>query len=187
MANVKVGHIKRQVAVALAPVMDQLKVKIDGTIPYHGNEYTMPVVIEIFGNGRADQVQVDQIFKRHRNRWNMNKKLGQVTPTKAAARVQVSTKTMDWQSAQKNLDEMFEKLSKDQLSNLPDIPMPEALVQELFDHQVQGIRWLYQRETGNQQIPFYKKITENGKEVWFSEITNSSQTTAPQPVKGSIL
>jgi hypothetical protein len=46
---------------------------------------------------------------------------------------------------------------------------------------------LYQRETGNEQIPFYKQVKERGQNVWFSEITNSSQQTTPQPVKGAIL
>lgn len=187
MTNQKVGHVKRQIAVALAPIMDDLEgVKLDGTIPYTGNDYTMPCMVEIYGQDVNDQTRVNAVLKRFNIRWKMTNLNGSTsTPTKAV--VEVSKSTMDWKSAQQNLDAMFEKLSKDQLANLPEIEMPVHLTQTLFDHQIQGIRWLYHRETSGEQVPFYKKVREGGKEVWFSEITNSSQPTAPLPVKGSIL
>jgi hypothetical protein len=102
--------------------------------------------------------------------------------------VQVVTKSVDWKSAQQQLDDMFEKMCKEQTANLPDIPMPpENLTTPLLEHQKEGIRWLYKRETEDVQAPFYKQVKEKGKNVWLSEITNSSQVIAPRPVKGSIL
>jgi len=185
MTGEKVGHIKRAVAAALAPVVDALSsIKIDGTIPSRGSSYTMPCMIDIYGKDASDQVQVQGLLKRHRQRWDMVN-LG--TGKAAASVVEVSKKAMDWKASQKNLDDMFEQLSKDQLAHLPQIDMPSTLTQTLFDHQVQGIRWLYHRETCDQQVPFYKLIKEGGKSVWFSEITHSSQANAPEPVKGSIL
>jgi translation elongation factor EF-Tu-like GTPase len=191
MTNQKVGHVKKEIAKALAQVMDSLgDVKIDGTIPYAGNAYTLPCLTEVYGKDSADQKQVDTILKRHGMRWKMNNQVNHDVATMDSTNtaVEVTKKSMDWQSSQKNLDDMFEQISKDQLANLPDIAMPSVLTAEtLFDHQVQGIRWLYQHETGTKQVPFFKKVKESGKNVWFSEITNSSQPTAPKPVKGSIL
>lgn len=190
MAGAKVGHIKATVAVALAQVMDALpRVKIDGTIPSRGNEYTLPLMIELFGESAADQASVDTIFRRHRQKWSPNRALIQpdLPPAAPTAKIEVAARTTDWQTAQQGLDDMFEKISKEQLANLPDISMPAALTATLLDHQQEGIRWLYERETATKNAPFYKQVKEHGKMVWLSEITNSSQAEAPAPVKGSIL
>ena len=185
----KVGHIKKETARALSQVMDKFpSITIDGTIPYAGNEYTIPCLVELFGKDAVDLAKVDSVFKPCGIRWAMNPLLN---PRSAApsAPVVVTKKSVDWESTQRNLDEMFEQLSNEQLSSLPDVPMPSSLVSKgsLFDHQVQGIRWLYHHETGDLPIPFFKKVREGGKDVWFSEITNSSQPTAPNVVTGSIL
>jgi SWI/SNF-related matrix-associated actin-dependent regulator of chromatin subfamily A3 len=191
MKGIKVGHIKATVAVALAPVMDTLKqVKIDGTIPYAGNAYTLPLNIEMYGESADDQARVDAMFKRYRlYGWNPNRALIQPPDNKplTAAAVEVVKTTIDWKTTQQNLDDMFEKISKEQLEHLPAIPMPVAITAKLLEHQTEGIRWLYQRETDTKDAPFYKQVRESGKNVWLSEITNSSQPEAPAPVKGSIL
>jgi phage protein D len=109
---------------------------------------------------------------------------------KAAAHqpsVVVQKKTLDWKTQQKQLDDMFEQQSKTQLSNLPEITMPEALQTELFGHQVDGIRWMVHRETGNIEPPFYKKVKEQGKTMYLSEITNASQSEPPKGIAGGIL
>jgi SWI/SNF-related matrix-associated actin-dependent regulator of chromatin subfamily A3 len=190
MAGIKVGHIKATVAVALAPVMDTLKqVKVDGTIPKTGNAYVLPIKIEMFGESADDQARIAAIFRRYHHSWTLNRNLNDdESSDQAPVAVKVETKTMDWKTAQQSLDDMFEKISKEQMMNLPDLSFPAALTAKLFDHQKQGIRWLYQRETDTRkEAPFYKKVKEKGKTVWLSEITNSSQPDPPAAVKGSIL
>jgi len=197
IAGIKVGHIKKTVAKALAPVMDRLMpgIQVDATIPRHGTHWELPITLEFFGASAADLEAVNDIFQRNRQHWERNRELMATTTTtssessstKKEPAVQVQAKKMDWQSAQQNLDAMFEKVSQEQLKNLPQIPAPAALTAQLLDHQLDGIRWLYQRETGDMPVPFYKQIQEKGRQVWFSEITNSSQNQAPNPVKGSIL
>jgi len=98
----------------------------------------------------------------------------------------VHTRTIDWKEQQKNLDELFEKQSREQLANLPEIGMPGQLTVKLFDHQVVGIRWLVSRER-NTSTPFYETIQEKGKTVYFCSITNSSSPQPPKPVQGSLL
>lgn len=184
--GIKVGHIKATAAVALAPIMDTLeKVKMDGTIPSAGNAWTLPLKIEMFEENADDQARIDAIFRRFHHPWTLNRNLNQ--PHLQAPVVEVVKKTMDWKRAQQSLDDMFEKISHEQLTNLPDLVFPASLTANLMDHQKEGIRWLYQRENDTKEAPFYKKVKEKGKTVWLSEITNSSQPEAPAPVKGSIL
>jgi hypothetical protein len=58
---------------------------------------------------------------------------------------------------------------------------------ELFDYQIQGIKWLLKKETGENTAPFYKSVKEGGKNMYLCEITQSSQSQPPSPIKGSIL
>lgn len=222
LAHRKVGHVKATVARALAPVLDQLttavnsnsnnsstntdgnasaRIKVDGTIPRRGNEYTQPLQLEFFGRDAADLDRIEAVFRRHRQVWRQNPALVRRSNSNnnnnkssnsaaAAAPVQTASKTLDWKAAQRQLDDVFDKASREQLAHLPDVAVPQSLTAQLLEHQVQGFRWLYQRETvdtATASVPFYKQVRENGKSVWLSEITNSSQETPPAPCRGSIL
>jgi hypothetical protein len=85
------------------------------------------------------------------------------------------------------LADFFNEQCKQQLENLPDMDMPKQLTQPLFDHQIQGVKWLVQRERGQEPSPFYQKQVEGNQTVWFCNITNASQSHAPKIVRGGIL
>jgi SWI/SNF-related matrix-associated actin-dependent regulator of chromatin subfamily A3 len=185
----KVGHIKATTAAALSPLMDRYPhITIDGTIPYKGTAYTLPLHVEFFGQSETDANLVDDILRRQRQIWSKNNKKSPPTEASPTSVVPTTTtKTLDWRSAEQQLDEMFEKLTGEQLKNLPKFAIPPTLTTELMEHQVLGLRWLYQRETSTTPPPFYRQVKEKGQTVWFSEITNSSQREPPTPVLGSIL
>jgi hypothetical protein len=73
------------------------------------------------------------------------------------------------------MTDFFNEQCKHQLENLPDMEMPAQLTQTLFDHQVQGVKWLVQRERGQEPSPFYQQVVEGNKTVWFCNITNAAQ------------
>ena len=192
MSGQKVGHIKREQAAALAPILDDasLDVQVDGTIPYPGNQWNLPVTLEFYGRDVSLSLQVARILKRHRIGLQgapVSDTSSSSSSTVAKPSVVVQKKTIDWKTQQKQLDDMFDEQSKTQLSNLPQIEMPAALQVELFDYQMDGVRWMFHRETGHIEPPFYKQVTEGGKTVWLSEITNASQPTPPKSVAGGIL
>lgn len=190
VSGVKVGHIKKTTASALSPLMDRHPhITIDGTIPYKGNAYTLPLNVEFYGRSQTDINLVDDIMRRFRHHWQKNKAFGQPPQPKESSPTSVVTtsKALDWRSAQQQLDKMFEKLTDEQLKNLPEVEIPSTITAALLEHQVLGLRWLYDRETSKFLPPFYRKVKEKGRQVWLSEITNSSQTEAPKPVLGSIL
>jgi len=98
------------------------------------------------------------------------------------------TKKLDWNSQQAALDKMFDKNLKEQYKNLPNIAMPNCLIGiALMDYQIQGIKWLVKKETDATPAPFYKKVREKRQTMYLCEITQSSQSVPPKPIRGSIL
>lgn len=190
LSGEKVGHIKKEQAAALTPIMDgSLDVKLDGTIPYAGNQWNLPLMLEFYGKEASLAVEVGRMLKRHRIGLQQSPLFNASTNTTAANNkpsVVVQKKKLDWRTQQKQLDDLFDQQSKSQLSNLPRVNVP-ALQVELFPHQVDGIRWMCHRETGNIEPPFFRQVKEQNKTMWLSEITQSSQSTPPTPVVGGIL
>jgi SWI/SNF-related matrix-associated actin-dependent regulator of chromatin subfamily A3 len=203
----KVGHIKATFAKTLAPMMDALNVNpgtstihLDGTIRAEGNGYSLPLEIDFFSRtmcGLSDFARVNGKFQCYHQEWNPNQVFA-ATMQQKSERIEVLQQTIKWEAAQENLDTMFDQLLQDQLLNLPAIEVPPSLTTRLLDHQMEGIRWMYHKEQvametragdeGNPvDIPFYKKVQERGRFVWFCEITNSTQALPPAPIKGSIL
>jgi SWI/SNF-related matrix-associated actin-dependent regulator of chromatin subfamily A3 len=206
----KVGHIKATVAMTLAPFMDSFKmhlpsstIQMDGIIKAEGNQYTLPLEIEFFSKtlcGLSDFARVNDQFRSCGKDWNPNPVYAAAIGLTIDRPIEVVQQTMKWETAQENLDQMFDQLVQDQLLNLPNVDMPPALSTPLLDHQLEGIRWMYHKEkmaiseniSGNDvgpvnSIPFYKPVKEKGRTMWFCDITNATQAMPPAPIKGSIL
>jgi SWI/SNF-related matrix-associated actin-dependent regulator of chromatin subfamily A3 len=198
MRGEKVGHIKRELAAVLSPIMvshgDRLKV--DATIPGPGNQFELPLTLHLYGSTPSDGSIETKLASLAANPKAALKRaaaaaavVGAAVPTASSsspAAVVVQARTMDWKLQQKHLDELFEAQRQEQLSNLPDLEVPKCLVSALLDHQWTGVRWLVSREK-SQDRPFWKTVTENGSTKWLCEVTKSSQPQPPQQVKGSIL
>lgn len=220
--NEKVGHIKATTATTLAKVMDQFlpvtttgsratgtssTIYMDGTIESRGaTSYSLPLRLDFFSQSTTDLVQINNALTAIGG-WKPDKSLMQLSKSTQDLPVdltnindvEVTNQKLQWEDAQQNLDAMFDQLVNDQLKYLPRISIPATIITPLLDHQVDGIRWLYNHEMKmNEQqqnmtkamassIPFYKQIKERGKNVWLSEITNATQTDPPKPIGGSIL
>eukprot|EP00956_Cyclotella_meneghiniana_P025829 scaffold54682_cov69-Cyclotella_meneghiniana.AAC.9 len=192
----KVGHIKATMAKMLAPLMDasaRLGVLVEGTIPRNGNAYNLPLQLEFYstneGRAQAAAFAVQQVLKKDYS-FRLSTEF-ETTSNKASSRpatVNVTTRKLDWNAQQAELDKMFDKSLELQYKDLPDIPMSACLQNiSLMDYQVLGIKWLVKRETKPVAAPFYKKVKENKSLMYLCEITQSSQAEAPKPIRGSIL
>ena len=209
----KIGHVKATMAKLLAPIMDRrqrLGLSFYGLIPRKGNAYTLPLFLEIYFTGRQEQEQeqdqeqtqqavevVQKALKRDYS-FQLSREFGGegvsassmsvVANGDEAPKSKVTRKKLDWNQQQKALDDMFDKTLSEQYKDLPNISMPSCLKGvTLFDHQVQGIKWLFKREMDGRAAPFYKKIKENGRDMYLCEITNSSQMEPPKPIRGALL
>ena len=194
----RVGHIKRQSAVVLAAIMDRKhdNIKIEATVKSVGSQWEVPATIEFYGVS-TDPTRKDTLMDKllcdirdiflaklrdHHVAWFHQRSTG-------ALPAAVEQKMVKWSAEQEELDAMFEKLTREQLSNLPQIAMPTQFQDgtELFEYQKQGIRWLVHQETGNKPPPFYKQVSEGNRKMWLCEITQCSQPEKPLPITGSIL
>jgi len=101
----------------------------------------------------------------------------------------VETEIVDWEKESKLLDDMFEEQAREKLANLPDLEMPRQFRPsvELFQHQIDGIRWLAAQEQGRELSPFVRKLTlKNGTVAHYCRLTRR-RLHVIEPVQGSIL
>jgi len=189
MLGEKVGHIRAGQAAALAPVMDTYAgtFLLDAIVPDRGNLTSLPVQIDLLGPPELAEDILRDLHMRGLNASLDHAELKGVVVVKEPVLV-VQRRLVDWKEQVKNLDMLFEEQTKAQVEKLPMVDFDRLPLQTpLFPHQKVGIRWLKHKESGKEAVPFYRKIREGGREVWLSEITNSSQATEPQPVRGAIL
>mmetsp|Transcript_21448 Transcript_21448/g.46616 ORF Transcript_21448/g.46616 Transcript_21448/m.46616 type:complete len:533 (+) Transcript_21448:120-1718(+) len=195
----KVGHVKGTTAQTLAPIMDRsasLGVRLEGTIPRSGNAYELPLALDFYSTNASEErariaaQNLCRLLKRD-YQFRLTPIFGAAVSAKAARpapTVTVVTKKLDWNSQQAALDKMFDKNLKEQYKNLPNIAMPNCLIGiALMDYQIQGIKWLVKKETDATPAPFYKKVREKRQTMYLCEITQSSQSVPPKPIRGSIL
>lgn len=182
IAGIKVGHVKRELAAILSPLMARKgdRLQVDAIIPGPGSKWDFPLSISLYGEDPNDATSIEARFRDIRR--------GGYRPQQAAKPPPptVHKRTLDWKDEQKRLDDLFTKQLEQQLSNLPELTLPTVLQTSLLPHQVTGIRWLVSRER-NTATPFYQTLQEQGKTVHFCKITKASSVQAPEPVKGAIL
>jgi SWI/SNF-related matrix-associated actin-dependent regulator of chromatin subfamily A3 len=234
--NDKVGHIKATTASTLAPIIDQFirndtppksnpndmaSIYMDGIIALQGaNSYTLPLNLHFYSHSKnkylSDFGILHDAMQSISSSWKPDKTLlmelrnkeNGLSDLASENQIEVTNRNFRWESAQENLDQLFDQLVQDQLVNLPNIAMPNTIVTPLLDHQIEGIRWLYHHETmyDDQEkqillkstttvapsaspaiVPFYKQVQERGQTMWLSEITNATQFDPPKRISGSIL
>jgi SWI/SNF-related matrix-associated actin-dependent regulator of chromatin subfamily A3 len=181
MRGEKVGHIKKEQASILAPIMDSADregLKLEGIIPSRGNQFQLPLSLKFYAVAHAEQVReraaslIRTLNSAFRGRFGF--KLRHQPPGSeqsgraAASAPEVETKKLNWQAQAQELDDIFEKQSKQQLLNLPEISFPPELTTTLLDYQKKGVRWLVKQESNSNTVPFFKEVTEKGRKVRFS-------------------
>jgi SNF2 family DNA or RNA helicase len=91
------------------------------------------------------------------------------------------------QAQAKELDQIFESTKKEQMKNVPAIPMPKQFQVKLFEYQEEGVRWLAHRENDvNDVPPFWKQVQYGSVVKWRCSLTGKTHDK-PAPVRGGIL
>eukprot|EP00536_Pseudo-nitzschia_multiseries_P013974 jgi/Psemu1/327386/estExt_fgenesh1_pg.C_6390001 len=208
MQGEKVGHIKRQLAAILAPLMDRYccnsnnarnesspTLSIVGTIPREGDYYTIPLHLDFLAVGKSTSIEelairskalAVALQKALKRRFGFQAAASLANTNKSKGTI-IESKRMDWTTQAKELDELFDKQSEQQLKDLPEVTMPSQLQTKLLNYQKTGLQWLVQKDT-NPKVPcFYSQRKEKNVNVWHCSITKSSQPTEPRSVQGGIL
>jgi len=84
-------------------------------------------------------------------------------------------------NSQRALQELFEKLEEDKVEDLDACrsTVRGKLKTQLLPHQEQGVAWMLHKERSAARLPFWTEKSEQGKKVFFNEITNTSYTQDP--------
>jgi len=189
----QVGHIARDFAACLAPIMDD-------TRPF------APAIEALVLQPAVSSVKIQVSFYAPAScRQRTNKRLQRhgIVLTQATGRgegeggqggadtavvskVDGSAVLLDSQRA---LKELFDKLEGDRVEDLTACRggVRGKLKTQLLPHQEQGVAWMLHRERSTVRLPFWKEMTEKGKKVFFNEITNTSYTEDPGKMRGGIL
>jgi hypothetical protein len=127
-AGQKVGHIKKELAQVLSPLMrDNTHLQLDATIPRSGNKFTIPIQIDILGPDPNEAARIEKLLASLRFYQVKTQPIQPPRPTT----VVVQARKLKWEDQQKELDDLFQKQSEEQLKNLPDLKISSLLTANL--------------------------------------------------------
>ncbi|NXX39415.1 HLTF factor, partial [Tricholaema leucomelas] len=184
----QVGHIKKELAAALAGIMDNKLAVIEGVVPYGAkNTFTMPVQMSFWGREENKEAVLNEL-KRHGFKLAPPMKEGgfgskwvpgRAGPSYSApvhAAVQLTTEQL-----KSEFDKLFEDLKED--DKTCEMEGAEAVGTPLLPHQKQALAWMVSRENSNHLPPFW----EERSDFYYNTLTNFAEKKRPKNVLGGIL
>nr|XP_060623727.1 helicase-like transcription factor isoform X2 [Anolis sagrei ordinatus] len=178
----QVGHIKKELAACLAPIMDNKMAVIEGVVPFGANNvFTMPVQLSFWGKEQNKQVVLNRL-KMHGFKLaapGTNWKAGKAETSYSAplhAAVQMTTEQLKTE-----FDKLFEDLKEDDKTR--EMEAAEAVSTPLLPHQKQALAWMVSRENNRELPPFW----EERENYFYNTITNFAEKKRPENVLGGIL
>uniref|UniRef100_A0A8C0I9N3 Helicase like transcription factor n=1 Tax=Bubo bubo TaxID=30461 RepID=A0A8C0I9N3_BUBBB len=183
----QVGHIKKELAAALAGIMDSKLAVVEGVVPYGAkNVFTMPVQMSFWGREENREAVVDQL-KKHgfklapplKGKFGSKWISGRAGPSYSApvhAAVQLTTEQL-----KSEFDKLFEDLKED--DKTCEMEGAETVGTLLLPHQKQALAWMVSRENSNDLPPFW----EERSNFYYNILTNFAEEKRPENVRGGIL
>ncbi|XP_051556684.1 helicase-like transcription factor [Myxocyprinus asiaticus] len=190
VANVygrQVGHIKRELAAAMAYIMDNNLARVEGVVPYgEKNKFTMPVNLTFWGN-EENREAVHNHMRCHGFRLGTDFK-GGTTQTSSGrdplGLLGLSSKITAIPLTAEELKNAFDKLFDDLMEDKTKEMEPAgAVCTPLLPHQKQALSWMTSRENSNDLPPFWEQ--KGG--LYFNILTNFAVKERPEKVLGGIL
>ncbi|NP_001090145.1 helicase-like transcription factor L homeolog [Xenopus laevis] len=187
----QVGHIKKELAAALAHIMDQKMAKIEGVVPYGAqNVFTMPVNLSFWGRAENKQAVLDHLIK-HGFRLGPipnSSQLGYGSSKSKSERAGPSFRAptlpatqMTTEQLKTEFDKLFEDLKEDDKTQ--ELEPAEVVGTKLLSHQKQALSWMVSRENTKELPPFW----EERNHLYYNTLTNFAEKQKPENVRGGIL
>uniref|UniRef100_A0A8B9Q2W1 Helicase like transcription factor n=1 Tax=Apteryx owenii TaxID=8824 RepID=A0A8B9Q2W1_APTOW len=184
----QVGHIKKELAAALAGIMDNKLAVVEGVVPYGAkNVFTMPVQMSFWGREENKEAVLDQL-KMHGfklapplkeygfgSKW-ISGKNGPTYSAPVHAAVHLTAEQL-----KSEFDKLFEDLKED--DKTCEMEGAEAVGTLLLPHQKQALAWMVSRENSNDLPPFW----EERNNFYYNILTNFAVKERPKNVLGGIL
>nr|XP_023873895.1 putative SWI/SNF-related matrix-associated actin-dependent regulator of chromatin subfamily A member 3-like 1 [Quercus suber] len=180
--TVQVGHIERNVASVLAPLIDSLAIHVEGIVPNNrvpGNRFKIPCQVHVFA--RADAFQT---VKSAISRGGLHL-ISDSDPSFTLSEAAVVKEKKKGVEEFKSVDEIFKLVDENasKKGRLEGLEPPQNVIKsKLFKHQKEGLGWLVNRENSNELPPFWEE--KDGSYV--NILTNFSTEVRPEPLRGGI-
>uniref|UniRef100_H2MA84 Helicase like transcription factor n=2 Tax=Oryzias latipes TaxID=8090 RepID=H2MA84_ORYLA len=189
VANVygnQVGHIKRELAAAMAHVMDNNLAKVEGVVPYgKNNSFTMPVILSFWGKEENKNAVLENMERRgFKLNSDGNKLAGQKTNSISGARAFSSKKGVTVPLTAEELKNAFDNLFEGLMESKDgEKEAAESVATPLLPHQKQALSWMCARENKCALPPFWEKRGD----LYYNSLTCFSSKEIPERVRGGIL
>nr|XP_023411199.1 helicase-like transcription factor isoform X5 [Loxodonta africana] len=186
----QVGHVKKDLAAALAYIMDNKLAQVEGVVPFGANNaFTMPLHMAFWGKEENRKAVLDQL-KKHgfklipppktlgfsvESGWGSGR-AGPSYSMPVHAAVQMTTEQLKTE-----FDKLFEDLKEDDKTH--EMEPAEAIETPLLPHQKQALAWMVSRENSEDLPPFW----EQRSDLYYNTITNFAEKDRPEDVHGGIL
>uniref|UniRef100_A0A672JGY0 Helicase-like transcription factor n=1 Tax=Salarias fasciatus TaxID=181472 RepID=A0A672JGY0_SALFA len=160
----QVGHIKKELAAAMAHVMDNNLAKVEGVV-HSGtrNSFTMPVMLSFWGR-EENRKSVTELMARRGYKLNTS---GTLSFKKGV-------------TLKNAFDNLFEDLME---SKDGEKGAAKAVCTPLLPHQKQALSWMCARENKSALPPFWEKRGE----LYYNSVTGFSAKEIPERLRGGIL
>eukprot|EP00290_Baffinella_frigidus_P054014 CAMPEP_0180348846 /NCGR_PEP_ID=MMETSP0989-20121125/5151_1 /TAXON_ID=697907 /ORGANISM="non described non described, Strain CCMP2293" /LENGTH=456 /DNA_ID=CAMNT_0022338125 /DNA_START=151 /DNA_END=1517 /DNA_ORIENTATION=+ len=197
-ANSQVGHLKRNFANALAPLLDDpspLAPRVEAAVHQESTgKFNLTLRTSFFGPLQLAEVTVRYLASHQISLQNGSPEVraifGQEEAAGGAASGSIVSSTQVTATSTARLEMLFDDLAVDASTldfSLHSEAAGRVLKSILLPHQEQGVAWMVKREKSTALPPFWKEVSEGGARCFFNEITNTSYSAAPPPVSGGLL
>uniref|UniRef100_A0A8D0AV68 Helicase like transcription factor n=1 Tax=Sander lucioperca TaxID=283035 RepID=A0A8D0AV68_SANLU len=161
----QVGHIKRELAAAMAHVMDNNLAKVEGVV-HSGtkNTFTMPVMLSFWGKEENKNAVIEGMARR-----------GYKLNTGGSSATVVIPFFFQLKNA---FDNLFDGLMESK-----DGEKEASVGTPLLPHQKQALSWMCARENKSVLPPFWEKRGE----LYYNSLTCFSAKEIPERIRGGIL
>uniref|UniRef100_A0A8C8E0F9 Helicase-like transcription factor n=1 Tax=Oryzias sinensis TaxID=183150 RepID=A0A8C8E0F9_9TELE len=189
VANVygnQVGHIKRELAAAMAHVMDNNLAKVEGVVPNgKNNSFTMPVILSFWGKEENKNAVLENMerrgFKLNSDRSKLaGQKANSISGARAFSSKKGVTVPLTAEELKNAFDNLFEGLME---SKDGEKEAAESVATPLLPHQKQALSWMCARENKCALPPFWEKRGD----LYYNSLTCFSSKEIPERVRGGIL
>ena len=185
----QVGHIPRDVAAHLSPLIDAKKIHHVVGVVTSGtnNRYRMPVSVFLYGR-ESDRAHVTQRLR------NGGVRLGLADGVASKVIEENPPGCLSQSDREDALDALFDRLEKQKL--VKATMEPSAVVTSpMYAHQKEALAWLVSRENANALPPFWTCDAAaaaaggggGSRTVYENILSNHKTTTRPECCRGGIL
>lgn len=186
MRSAQVGHLERTVAATLAPLLDSHLALAEAIVPKppgrnpknpSARPYRLPCQIHLFA--RPDAEEIVRVALEEGGL----QLIQQTDHEFGLSQANILAGDKGKKGKKRDLDEIFALVEKDERGKVsPMEPPKDVIVSELFQHQKEGLGWLFNREKSCDLPPFW----EDKDGAFVNVLTNYTSQERPQPLKGGI-